>query len=391
MINVEVPVRVFKDGQFVDDLTIDDFQVFESGIPQKIDAVYLVNKRTIERSEERKRFIPQTSRTFFLFFEISEYTAKLGEAIEFFVHNAIFPGDNLFVITPKKMYKLKQNSLVVKAAREELEDQFKKILKEDTLVGNSEYRSTLREIGSLARTLSKSIEVGEVDPLGRQDDVVGRQLDSNDVQEYEALNLDEQLVLYASLLNKLEILRTVEEMKLLDFAKFLKYKEGQKHVFFFYQSEYIPKIEPRVLNQYIGLYQDRPDISQIISGLFDFYRRDISFDVDRVKQVYADSSVSIHFLIISGVPQTVFGVRMEEHSEDISTAFKQMAEATGGFIERSSNPVSSFQRALQASESYYLLYYSPKNYQPDEKFKEIKIQMKDEDYKIVHRLGYYAN
>jgi len=390
VINVEVPVRVFKDGKFVDNLAINDFQVFENGIPQKIDAVYLVKKRTIERSEERKRFVPQTSRNFFLFFEISEYSPKLGEAIEYFVHNVILPGDNLFVITPRKMYKLKQRALTITAAREELESQFKKILRKDAAIGNSEYRSTLKEIGSLARTLSKSIETGNVDPAERQE-TAGKELDSYDTEQYEALNLDEQLVLYASLLDKLEILRTVEQMKLLDFAEFLKYKAGQKHVFLFYQKEYIPQIEPRVLNQFLGLYEDRPDISQIVAGLFDFYKRDISFDVDRVKQVYADSSVSIHFLIISEVPRAVFGVRMEEHSEDIYNAFRKMAEATGGFIESSSNPASSFQRALQASESYYLLYYSPKDYKQDEKFKEIEVQVKDKDYKIIHRLGYIAN
>lgn len=55
VINVEVTARVFKGGMFVDDLTINDFQVFEEGIPQKIEAVYLVKKRTIERSEEKKK------------------------------------------------------------------------------------------------------------------------------------------------------------------------------------------------------------------------------------------------------------------------------------------------------------------------------------------------
>ena len=58
VINVEVPVRVFKAGTFVDNLTIDDFEVFEEGILQKIEAVYLVKKRTIERSEEMRRFSP---------------------------------------------------------------------------------------------------------------------------------------------------------------------------------------------------------------------------------------------------------------------------------------------------------------------------------------------
>ena len=68
VINIEVPVRVFKGNAFVGDLSIDDFEVLEDGIPQKIEAVYLIKKRTVERSEEKKRFTPDTQRNFDLFF-----------------------------------------------------------------------------------------------------------------------------------------------------------------------------------------------------------------------------------------------------------------------------------------------------------------------------------
>ena len=44
-LNIEVPVRVFAEGRFVDDLTIRDFEVYEDGKPQKIEAVYLVRAR----------------------------------------------------------------------------------------------------------------------------------------------------------------------------------------------------------------------------------------------------------------------------------------------------------------------------------------------------------
>lgn len=40
-INVEVPVRVYKGDNFVDDLTINDFVVFEDGVLQRIEAVYI--------------------------------------------------------------------------------------------------------------------------------------------------------------------------------------------------------------------------------------------------------------------------------------------------------------------------------------------------------------
>ncbi len=35
-INIEVPVRVYRGDNFVDDLTINDFEVYEDGILQRI-------------------------------------------------------------------------------------------------------------------------------------------------------------------------------------------------------------------------------------------------------------------------------------------------------------------------------------------------------------------
>ena len=68
-----------------------------------------------------------------------------------------------------------------------------------------------------------------------------------------------------------------------------------------------------------------------------------------------------------------------------------MASATGGFIDSSSDPSSLLQKALEASENYYLLYYTPKNYKSDGTFKEIKVRLKNKDYRITHRAGYFAD
>ncbi len=57
--------------------------------------------------------------------------------------------------------------------------------------------------------------------------------------------------------------------------------------FLLYQKEYIPKIDPKVLYQYIEMYQDRPDISQTINGVFEFYRRDVSLDTEKIRQAFA--------------------------------------------------------------------------------------------------------
>ncbi len=76
-INIEVPVRVYKGDNFVDDLTINDFVVYEDGVLQEVLAVYLIKKTDVQRKEEmptpkeeeKQTFKPDTSRSFYLFFE----------------------------------------------------------------------------------------------------------------------------------------------------------------------------------------------------------------------------------------------------------------------------------------------------------------------------------
>jgi len=81
VINIEVPVRVFEGRKFVENLTMNDFEVFEDGVLQRLEAVYLIKGRTIERSEEMKKFVPQTSRNFYLFFEINDYTPRISKSM----------------------------------------------------------------------------------------------------------------------------------------------------------------------------------------------------------------------------------------------------------------------------------------------------------------------
>ena len=389
VINIEVPIRVFKSSTFVDNLTIDDFEVFEDGIPQKIEAVYLVKKRAIERSEEKKRFFPETTRNFFLNFEVSEYTAKLGEAVDYFVQNVIMPDDNLYIISPMKTYRLKDEALGV-TSREEIVNELKGLLRKDAKTGNSEYSSTINDLTVISRSISAAFASGQLDAAMRVA-TPPEELDSFSSDLFSGMEFDEQLIHYEGLLHRLELLRRIDEMKLLDFAKFLKNKEGQKYVFLFYQREFLPQIEPKLLTEYINLYQERPDILSTISGIFNFQRRNVSFNVKRVKQAYADSSISVHFLFIASPRKIIPGVHMKKSSKDIYNPFKEITKATKGFTENSSNPVFLFQKALEASENYYLLYYSPKKYVFDGKFKEIKVQVKNKNYKVTHRSGYFAD
>lgn len=382
VINVEVPVRVFQGDTFVDNLTINDFQIFENGEPQNIEAVYLVKKRTIERSEENRRFSPETTRNFYLFFELSEYTAEIGDAIDYFVQNVLYPGDFLTAVTPLKTYRLRGKALEVKS-RDEIADQLKGILRKDAVMSSGEYRRMTNELEGLTKTLSDDYEQIEMDRV---------QHDSSSADEFKERTVEERLMRYEEVLRELDNLRRINQKTMLEFADMLKSVDGQKYVYMVYQREFIPKLQMKVLQYFNAQFDDRPNIMHTIANVFDFYRRDIAFDVDLVKKRYADSSVAIHFLFMSSPKMPVYGLDMVEQSEDIYAAFKEMATATGGYVESSANPQFLFEQAVKSSQNYYLLYYSPKKYKKDGQFKNIRVTVKRGDgLRITHRLGYFAN
>jgi hypothetical protein len=380
VINIEVPVRVFESGRFIDDLTIKDFEVFEDGRLQKIEAVYLVKKTSVERSEESRRFAPNTERNFYLFFEINEYDPRLGHAVDQFIRTEVFPNDNLWIITPDGTYHLRGEALGRKS-RAQIVDQLIGILRRDIQAGNFEYRSTLQDLAELTLAMTE-------DPLAEQ--IEPMMLDETGNPAYEGLFLDEKIYKYVMLIGQLDQYNMVSEKKMLDFADLLKYESGQKHVFIFYEKEFIPMIDPSVMQDYAARYQDRPDMMQTLTSIFDFYHKDIPFNIDTVKEAYADASISIHFLYLTRPAPRTERVVMRGISDSTFSAFREMSKATGGFVETSGRPDYLFQEALSASENYYLLYYTPSGYKSDGKFRNISVRVPSKDVRVIHRLGYFA-
>ena len=349
-INIEVPVRVFKGYTFIDNLTINDFELHEDGELQAIEAIYLIKKTKIEKEETeiemtaaRKKFVPQvSSRLFVLFFEIIDYSPKLGEVIDYFFNEVFTQGDSLIVITPLKTYEFKSEALRNERL-EQVASELKSKLKKDTKLGNAEYKSIIRDI--LA----------------------------NRATPFEYI--------------RLKTLRYLEESKLLGFADYLKDIEGQKHAFLFFQKGVIP---------------GRPSVPDTLEGTaHDFMDIDVTFNADRVKQAFSESLITAHFLYLTNtemmaVDVSTFGGGVFKMTEEGTTlnvfaAFSEVSKATGGLRESSADPASIFIKAVDASENYYLLYYTPNDYKSDGKFRNIRVKVKGKNYKVLHRAGYLAD
>ena len=370
-VNIEVPVRVFKGKTFINNLTLEDFEIYEDGILQKIEAVYLIKKRSIEREdtemdkeEARERFAPEVSRNFVLLFEMHEYLPTVGKAIEYFFNDIFLKGDTLMVVTPSQTYHF-NNEALERLPKKEISKELIAQLRKDLRMSSSVYRSLLHDLENL-RT----------------------------VEGTGAFDSDLVQMMHSNILTKLRNLKYIDENKLLNFADTLEKIEGPKHVFFFLQKLLVPIIRTTGFR----------DLEE-----FEAY---MSFDENKIKQMFSSSSITAHMIYVTktsdlefinrdGVSLTATGImdtsnstmprEMQNLSGNFFSAFKDIAQATGGIVDSTTNVAASFKKAADASENYYLLYYSPKNYVADGKYKEIKIKVKGQRYKISHRAGYIAD
>jgi hypothetical protein len=362
VLNIEVPVRVFKGGAFIDDLKLEDFELYEDGVLQKIESVFLIKKTSVEREEGRREDQPKVQRTFVFLFQMTDYMPEIERALDYFFQSVLSAGDSLIVITPVKTYNLR-NDVLDKMPRDKIKDQLAGILRSDIVLGGTEYRNLIREL------------------------------------EESAPTTPEALLYYSELLDRLESLRAIDQEKLQEFSKFLGAQEGQKHVYLFYQKETIPKLHPRVRIELDSMNQEQTSFVMDLIEVFEHFRREISFDVDLIKKHFSDSSLAVHLLYITKTPAlstamtrlNPSGMVMAEKAEDIFSAFREVARATGGLTESAADAATAFRKAAVATENYYLLYYKPSDDRADGRFREIEVKVKRDGAAVSHRAGYFAD
>lgn len=344
-INIEVPVRVFTKGKFVEELNLEDFEVYENGVLQDVEAMYLIKKTVIEREETeldkklaRSLYLPEVSRTFVLVFEMMDYFPEIKETLDYFFEYVFLKDDSLYVVTPKKTYPLKKEFLN-KTPRDVIVNQLNERLRKDIKLSSREYTGVIRDLRSM-ENLKVSSEAREL------------------------------------LLQQIRDLRHLNEKKLMEFRNQLTDIKGKKYVYLFYQRQVLPG-----------------------TSSIDIRNVRLFLNIEKIKKIFVDSSICINFVFFTKtnlyhlnvgnmIPS---GTGMRDISSGIFSIFYEMAKVTGGITDSSANLASSFERVALSSENYYLLYYSPENYMADGKFRKIEVRVKGKKYKVIHRAGYIAD
>jgi hypothetical protein len=156
------------------------------------------------------------------------------------------------------------------------------------------------------------------------------------------------------------------------------------------------------MNGLMSLYQDNPDILANIMDLFQFYKREKTFDGDKVARAFADAGIDFHFIFMEKKSQRVYGATMREQSEDVLPGFTRIAQGTGGSFSNESSPASAFKLAADVSGDYYILSYIPgggeqagaaKPVNPvgaAGSFRKVEVRVDRPGAKVSNPLGYFA-
>jgi len=381
IINVSVPVRVLDRGNFVDNVSIADFELYENGILQKIDALYLVKDATAERREAGRDYGPLLSRTFYFLFQMRDWDPRLGEAMEYFFNDVFLTGDSLVIQTPERNLRLSPQVFAARP-KDETSKELIKILRKDIQLGSSRYKTTLRNLRRLVGEIQGAS--GVTSPMASPTQSLEQGFSDS------TLSLELLLPRYTDAIREMDSLRFVDQQTFISFANSLKNQPNQKNVYLFYQREFRPEINPSLLTEIQMNFQDNPQILGKLTDLFDLYKNDLRFDVAQINQAFADSSLLFNFIFTDRIAERFAGIYMREQSEDIFRIFSEAANATGGIVENSQNLAVGFKKAAEISGQYYLLYYSPANYVRDGSFKSIEVKVKSQNYSVNNRKGYFA-
>ena len=378
---VEVPVRVLLKGETVRDLTRDDFEVLENGVPQKITQFEIISRKIAVPASQTpvkpsgKARPPR--RLFLLIFNIFDYDKSVGEAIDYFFKDIFQAGDQVVVLTEGRVLDIQRGRGAGELA-EGIEDSLRKFkaISTATAIKNfrdigfeadqllSQLRGLSRERMSIAPAMLRFFENYQ-----RIWDDYRRQFLAPDIEFYRSL------------------------------IKRLKGVEGDKWAISFQQREMFPKIRKasNLENEIRGWAESQADPQQQVEArlvqarqqelqrTFDFSGR---INSAALSDLFLAADFTFHLILMKSF-RTVFSqdLELKEVGQDYEEAMTRISRSTGGYSAFSNLPAEALKDAAELEDYHYLLVYSPAETSGAKK-REIEVRVKRSGVDVTYLKNY---
>ena len=378
VVNVEVPVRVFHKGSPVDQLTRQNFQIFENGKKQKINGFYIkrkiLNKKDFSEGPDNSKG-SMSSRYFVLVFKISEYNEKIHKGIEYLFSNILQRSDQCLVfindrsiffkdLNHKEHARSALNKILIEESKKARQNIHKYILKVEDEISEFDNMMTIVGTGSFGepatmvlRFLKKYLWVWK---------------------EYNNIFLKPNLDSYYYFSRHLEKIRK------------------EKWVINFYQMEKFPMIKStgrvmELIKTILANNENHADaelstmgkaIKQMLWQLDLEMHSTRNFPADEVSKLFIKIDATFHSILIPVSRQFVTeNVELGEVSSEIESSLREITKKTGGSLQRTGNLKRALDNIQGKEEVTYMLTYSPDD--PD-KIGKIRVNVDNKKFKVLY-------
>jgi hypothetical protein len=243
---------------------------------------------------------------YILIFQASEYTSKMGDAVNFFFRNMLKPEDHLSIITPANPYNFAPQTRQAYPI-EKLISRTQDVLKRDISIGAANYQQILDGMMQLVREISGVTGGGDI---------------------------KSSMIQYRQLLANMRNLRKLNENLFMKLAELFKKETGKNYLYVFYQEEL--RIIPN--RKTLQKLKDSLEFNADTVELFEAENSEEFLNVENVSMALKDASVTLNFIYINKDDKQREWMEVKEFSGDIYSVLSKLATATGGQIESTSKP-----------------------------------------------------
>ena len=379
--NVEVPVRVLLKGKPVEDLTKEDFTLFEDNKPMEINGFFLKRKKlkgTVSSQFTLEKAPPP--RTFVLVFSITDFNEHIIKAVEHLYDNIFRPNDRVLVFA---------NDKTLRYANLENKDELKRRLLTD--LKEESYQVRRRLINYINRVETY---------LNMHD--FRRQVQTRfDIRPQELINFLEKYLLTWNEYKQKYL--TPPADRFYYFSRFLEEVKTEKWVFNFYQFDLFPRIKPdsqtmdrirEISTQLInsndaGSHSMGRLINTLVTQLMLDLNVSSGFPTEDIAKLFYKVDAAFHSFFIKNTDRVSMNdLEYEEVSSNIENTLKEITEITGGKNITSNNLVESIDTVSELEDVYYVLTYVP---QDPGKAGKLKIKVKNKKYRVLYDDNFRAD
>jgi len=386
--NIEVPVRVYHRGQPVENLTRDDFKLYEGKKSQPINGFYLKKRkiRTLYPNQSQLDLIPtpSKSRLIILTFHLTRYNSDLKKGIAYLFNHILKEQDQIIVFVNDTTIILNNPTLETRRA------QLEEALSQESIKANHRLTGYFNKI-------QRSLHFTKTELEMRAQAEASVPIDTRPAQIISFLKY------YLSTwkeYKKRYLLPDIDNYY--SFTNFLTKINKEKWIINFYQVEMFPKMKftgdlrqqiEVITNQMLSTDGEGIQYARMILNLLKEIELELNvardFDADEISKFFYKTDVTCHSIFSwiqkeSASPDLEFGTV----STDIENSLREITSKTGGALISSNDLKSALNSIAQKEDTFYMLTFAPAD---SSKTGKIKVEVKNKNYQVIYDNHIRAN